>query len=138
MEALYLTSAEERLFRALPSQIIDGLEVVGEQINFQDTPARRYARLDLMKLEAGSPLRQQFESIRVDTDENSIVSIASGIDPKSLSEQDLREVFFVLGPAGMSVLISKALSLVKSSLDLDGVAALAAIRHELISSLPAR
>ena len=135
---IHLTKAEQTEFRTLPAVITAGWEVVDEQIEFLDTPERRYARLDLMKLDAGSPLQETFDALRADTDENSIVAIAECIDPQSISEHDLREVLFVLGPSSVSVLISKALMLVKTPEDMDGVAALSDIRHELIASSKAR
>lgn len=138
MAALYLTPAEERLFRALPGSVIHGYSVLSEQVTFEDTAQRRFSRLDLMQLDGGGSLRKTFESLRADTDEKSIIAIASGIDCKSMSEHDLREVFFVLGPVGMSVLVSKSLTLAETPEDMDGVAALSAIRHELIASFPSR
>jgi len=59
------------------------------------------------------------------------------IDLAEASEDDLAEMFFVLGPANMSLLLSALLAQSRTDSDMNAIASLSASRHAFYESVPA-
>jgi len=131
---LYLTPAERQLFDALASELKEGWETEEEEQSYEDSAERRQVRLDLMELDDG-----RFEDVILkcgpECSPEDLQKLVSKVDLTGLSERDLWEICFALGPDAMGFLISKLLVDVRDDDHLEGIMALTNLRHELLVSL---
>ena len=136
--SLYLTAGESKLFAALPSKLREGWDVEEERLGYHDSPERRRVRLDLMDL-----ADKRFEKIAFrcgpTCSERDLEQLVREVDFTGLSQTDLWEICFALGPSVIGYLISKILMSAKNDKEMEGVMAFSHLRHELLISLqPAR
>ena len=131
---LYLTATEQKFFSALPQKLREGWSTEAEKLTYQDTNERRQVRLDLMELDDG-----RFERAVIKCgptcSEKDLERLMGAINLKDLSERDLWEVCFALGPTAMGYIISKLLMDAKDDKQLEGAMAFSHLRHELLISL---
>ena len=136
MNTLYLTVDEKKLFDALSDGLKEGWEVEAEKQEYTDTKERYKMRLSFLKL--SDPTLLDFkEKVQNAKSEEEIKELMEGFDFKGVSQSDLAELFFALGPKDVSILMRLQLAEVKNDKDVEIVAALSNIRHELLKSLTA-
>ena len=135
MDTLFLTAAERKAFDALPQKIREWWKVEGETVTFRDSDEGRLMRYGLARFH--DPRLQSFiQQVLAQKSVSGAAALFQKTDLAGVMDEDIAELFFVLGPSGASVLVSCMLQAVKSDTDLEGVAALTVIRHSLLLSLP--
>lgn len=134
MSTLFLTAAEKKLFDALPKEVKGEWTVEEERMTFEDSPEKRQVRLRNMQLKHPklASLRNRAKSLK-SSDE--FQKLSEEIDFNAVSEDDLMELYFAMGPNILSEIIGMTLSNVKTSDGFLGVVALTAIRHSLLVAL---
>lgn len=130
MKTLYFLPQEQALFDALPDEVKGDFEVKTTEMTYEDTPEKRVARLRLLHFENSGIKDMQAKAINA-TSEEELQEIATSFDFKQLSQHDLTEIFYAMGPNVMTSLITKQLPEVKTTDDLDGVTALCTFRNFL-------
>jgi hypothetical protein len=130
---LYLTTEERRVFDALAASVREGWEVQEERPIQPDSVLQRAARLSLMRLH--DPKLQAFqEKARQLSSETDLLRLAQDMDLSGVSDDDLAELSFALGPVALSALIGFLLRSTKTEKDLQDVASLLVLRHSLIDA----
>lgn len=134
MTVLYLTPKEHLQFASAPAPLREGFDVEEETLVFRDSPAHRALRFKQLRLQdpALLALVQRASSAGV---EEELLATCRDLDPARASDRDLAELCFLIGPEGISALLFERLRTLQSAHDLDGIAALAAMRHAMLLSL---
>jgi len=132
---LHLTAAEASLFTALPAELQGGWGVEEERVMFEDSPEQLRMRVRLLRLKhpAIDAFRERVKGVQGEEDFRKLVEET---DFSSLRENEISQFFFALGPEVISRIIEAELTQVTTNEGLNDVAALAAIRHFLLVSLP--
>lgn len=130
MNTLYLLQSEQSLLDGIQSDVKDGCTVQETEMTYEDTPEKRVARLRLLHFENSGIKDLQAKAIKATT-EDELQGIATSFDFAKLSQHDLTEIFYAMGPDVMTSLITKQLPTVQTKDDLDGVAAISTFRHFL-------
>ncbi|MFA6038959.1 MAG: hypothetical protein WCV62_03475 [Candidatus Peribacteraceae bacterium] len=134
---LWLTTDERKAFDALPEAVRNGWELKEETLSFTDTPERRSARLGLVRLHDTKLLALREKVQKAATPEE-VAALLAEMDLHDVTEGDLAELFFALGPDALTLLIAPLLRDAKTDGDLDDLASLLMIRHSLLESLRLR
>ena len=135
MSTLHLTQAEREIFEGLSEQLRDGWEIALENRSGPDHRENREIRMQLLRLHDPKLLRFQKRASSV-SDPEELAGLVAETDLSEVSDADLAELFFTLGPATLTRVIGVMLQMAKTDQDLQGIAALTAIRDALLSSLP--
>lgn len=131
---LHLTKPEKQAFEALPGNLKEGWKVADEVLTYEDTEHRLSIRLELMNLR--DPQLKKFQQeAQKGPKEAEIRAMLKEISFKELNEDDLGEIFFALGPTLVGIIILEMLGTAKSDEEINGVAGMSAMRHELLESL---
>jgi hypothetical protein len=134
MDALYLTQAEQRLFQALPAALSAGGEVKDETQQYEETSRKRSIRFQIARLHDPALLR--FREKALDTkSEDEFRALVQSVDLGKISERDMGQLLFALGPNGLSVIISGILKNAVKAEDIAMAASFSELRHELLASL---
>ena len=134
MDTVYLTSAERSLFDALPDSVRNGWQIAEETLTVAESPAQRRMRLHLLQLR-DPKLKNFITEARGKNSVDELATFVLSMDLKGVSEADLAELFFALGPTALTLIIADSLKKVKTDDDLDGINALVTIRHSLLLSM---
>jgi len=130
---LWLTAEERTFFMTLPAELRDGWELQAETQTFTDTSERRAARLGLVRLHDPALLALRDKAKEASSPE-ALAALLAEMDLHDVTEDDLAELFFALGPDALTGLIAPLLRAAKTDGDLDDVASLLLIRHSLLAS----
>lgn len=133
MEPLFLTADERKVFDALPAAVREGWEVRAERDAVPDDAARRAMRLQLLHLHDPA-LRAFVRSAGETKDSAALTALVLGMDLKGVADADLAELCFALGPVPLTAIIADLLPKTKTDDDLEGVQAIALIRHSLLAA----
>src|SRR5262245_48973511 len=126
MTILHLTANELLVFNALPDAVRRSCVAEVFTPRFTDSEEHRWLRA------VTSPLRNAGQAdAGTAAAEKERMALAERFNPDSLSADDLRELFFLLGPEGMSLIILAALHAAKTADDLTQVEALALLRRSV-------
>jgi len=125
-KTLFLTSAERATFDALPSSLRDGWDVQSESLETYESMRQIQIRYSLADFSSHPEINSFVESIVNGGEPNMDV-----ID--SLSPEVEKEIFFVMGARGVKSLIETLLPEVANDEDVELLASLSVIRHELLS-----
>lgn len=133
MNTLYLTADEKKLFDALPAAVRDGWVIELEQRTFVDTPEKRNMRFSLVRLHDPKLLafRDRIASM---SSADALISVMKDMDMQGVSEDDLAELFFALGPNVLSVIIPALITAATTDASLEEVCSLSVLRRSLLSS----
>ena len=131
---LYLTKAEQALFEELQASLQDGWSVEIEKLTYKDDAERRQVRLDLMNIDDGH-LEAVIAKCGPNCSEEELEKLIAHVDLTKMSQKDLWEICFALGPVAMEYLISKLLIDAKTDAAIEGIMALSHLRHDLLESL---
>ena len=131
---LYLTPKEREEFEQLPETLREGWRVIEETLTFADTVERREMRLHLLRMHDPKLLALREKALALPTTD-AVVTLILESNLSGVSDADLAELFFALGPAPLSFLIPQFLTKAHSDEDLEHVAIFSGIRHSLLASL---
>lgn len=134
METLFLTGTERDAFEMLSSGLRDGWAVQAEDLVYEDTAEKRMIRMMLVRLHDPKLLALR-SSVQSGGSLDQTVSAIQSVDLKDISEDDIAELFFALGPDILSRLILLTLMEAREDVDLERVAALTLIRHSMLAAL---
>ena len=133
MNALYLTQEEKTLFDGLSADLKEGWEVEEETLVFED-PDDLYMRYQIANFP--DPVMQSLaDSARGALSPEDIQKVAAGFDFTSLSQEQMAELFFVLGTRITTGMLVTVLKNVDSDEDIEGIAGLTMIRRMLMESM---
>lgn len=133
MASLYLTKEEKKIFDALSEGVRDGWEVEEENGTFDDNAEKMRTRLALLRLH-DPKLMSLRDKASGSTDIDRIAELVQEMDLSGISEDDLAELFFALGPSVLSTIIGDLLKSATTDKDIDDLQSLTFIRHELLAS----
>lgn len=122
---LYLTAAEAARFEALAPDVRDGWVVEPETQTVYETPRQLRMRRHISRFDAQLDLRALAER----ADKNGVESVTIDDIPEAI----LPQFCFMIGARGVEMLLGHAWEEVKTDEDLQGIAALSQIRHELLA-----
>lgn len=140
MNTLFLTAEEQKTFGALPAKLREGWTVHAEQEgNLRDDAAHRAMRLQLVHLH-DPKLKEFIQRGSALTDAHALAEFVASADLHGVEDGDLAELCFALGPVPLSGIIAILLAQAKHDDDVEGIQALALIRHSLLVAMvsPAR
>lgn len=134
MHTLYLTGEEGKKFSVLPEAVRSTFSVEKETLTYKDSPKRRGVRFSL--LQATDPQVQAVKDVALSskTDEE-FLEAAKAVDMRKVSEEQIADVLFALGPDVIGHFLVNLLSHAKTSDDMELIAALSEARHAMLSSL---
>lgn len=131
---LHLTAQERAIFDSLPEKLREGWEMEEEKFTYHDTPERMRMRIELMRVHDPKLLEFQKKASQVRSREEFLI-LAKSTDLSGVSHADLAELFFVLGPEPVSLIVQRLLQEAKADVHLELLVALTAIRHAQLSSM---
>ncbi len=136
MNELFLTAVEQKLFDALSSDLREGWNV--ELESDSPTETSEHIRMRLYLLQLNDPKLVSFrERIKACETSDALAAQIAKMDLSGVSDEDLAELFFALGPNALSFLIADGLTNAKTDTDLDAIEALMLIRHSLLTAMHA-
>lgn len=133
MNTLYLTEKEQKLFSALPGEKKSGWNTEVESCVIIDTEEQRMIRLHLLRVHSATA-QSLADHLRSAGDAAAMIQIAKGADLSLLSEEDLQQIFFAVGPVIITRILGEVLFSVRNDEDIEFVAALSLVRHAILSS----
>jgi len=120
------------VFEALSAKLRDGWEVELEHGDIRDDAAHRAMRLQLLHLHDPTLLAFVKRGSTLN-DVDAIVALMSTTTLKNVSDADLAELCFALGPVPLTRIIGDLLKQAKTDDELEGIQAIAFVRHSLLS-----
>jgi hypothetical protein len=133
MHTVFLTREEKKEFLSLPTQYQDGWQVEEETIPFADSEESWRLRRDLLTF-SDQGLKGIEEKVRSAASQEEVERAVENLQLSGLSDADLAELFFALGPVALSAIILRLLPLARSDDDVASLAAFTVIRHNLLLS----
>ncbi len=134
MKAIYLTKEEELVFNKLPLESRKQWKVENEVVDYVDTDEQRKIRIELLSL--NSPALQSLKkNLLVAVSDDQIKKIMIEADISQISDGDLAELFFAMGPTVPGFIILQLLHEVLAAKDIEAIHALSVIRRNLLLSL---
>ena len=134
---LRLTKAEEKLFRALPDAVRDGWQVEEETLTYDDKPENRILRLQFINF-TSPPMVAFAQKARAAKSKEALAALVeSELNIASMSNDDLGQLFYALGPDVVTQLITEILRVAKDDEAILTVASLGKIRHVLLKNFTA-
>lgn len=134
MYTLHLTKDEQKLFAKLPAELTKDLSVVAETLTYEDSPQRRKIRLKQLTIVDAS-LKKFLQTAALASSEKEFGSMISALDLDSISENDIAEILFAIGPDGIAFMISQALSNAQGKDAMELACTLSLVRHEMLEAL---
>lgn len=130
---LYLWPGEKQAFDGLPEELKRGWNVEEETLDAFERPEELRMRYQIAKFDDPS-LRKLVHAAREAKTPEEFEGIAAAFDFSALPRERVAEIFFTLGTKLMGKMILHALLNVGSDEDLEGIAALAHVRHLLLEA----
>lgn len=133
MNTLYLTADEEELFDALPDTLKEGWKTEKQEIEYVENPEELYLRYKIARFT--DPMLEAFVlAVREAKNVGDFEKAASSVDVSAYSQEQLAELFFVLGVGVMSAMVVYVLKNAANDEDLEGIATMTDIRRMLMES----
>ncbi len=132
MNTLYLTQQEKKTFDAWSNDLRNGWQVTAERDIPADTPAKLQMRLQLMHLRSPS-LKSLAQGILPSMAPADVQKLLSAASLKDASDADLAELTFAMGASGLTNVIAAMLATAKTDAELEQLAILTTLRHQLLS-----
>ncbi len=131
---LYLTDAEKKAFSSLSEALREGWKTEDETLTYTDTQKNREMRFMITRFHDPKLLavRDKFKTVKSDEE---FLALMKSIDLGAISEADLGQITFALGPDAIGALILSTLRSADSDADLLMASNFSALRHELLESL---
>lgn len=104
-----------------------------ENISYEESEAKQRVRCKFMKL---SPkIQKSMSSVASAVSPEGMEKWVASLDLQSLTDDDIRELFYALGPVSIGRILERTIPLVQSDTDLEAVAAIAVLRHVIFTPL---
>lgn len=133
MDILFLTTAEHALLLQRFPHFTDSYTYAEETHTFTDSARRMMLRLSLVRLRSPSLIRLR-DAISTAATLEDAVAIIAGHDLKGVPDEDLSQIVFALGPDVIGQVIWMLIRKISDVKDLDHVAVLSFLRHEVLSA----
>jgi hypothetical protein len=134
---LHLTKGEEKLFRALPDDVLNGWQVTEETLTYADTAQKQSIRLSMLRVR--DPKLVAFREAAAQCKSTAeFVKLLAESDLRGIGAEDIAHLFYAVGPHVLSAFVLALLSEAKNDKDIARVADIAAARHLLLTSLQPR
>jgi hypothetical protein len=134
MPTLHLTAHERELFDALTPALREGYEIVEESLRFEDTPERQKLRLESLHLTSPA-LKAMGDKLSGEMSLDEMAAVFDSFNADKMTDSDLGQLFFGVGPGVMSFYVREYLKAVKDDEDLMNIVALTQLRHIVLESL---
>ncbi|MCF7844498.1 MAG: hypothetical protein K9M03_01565 [Kiritimatiellales bacterium] len=134
MNILHLKPAEKELFKKLSKELQEGWSVEEESQSYEETPEKSNVRLRLLRVH-DPKIASFMDAAEKKKDANDLAELVLDTDLSGVSEAEIAKLFFVLGPTPLGKIIEALMQTVSEDNDIKDIAAIATIRHELLSSL---
>lgn len=125
MEPLYLTKPEQDLFMKLPQKLREGWKVEVESGSAYESDA-------VLSMRGRMASFAEFPAVQALVDRMQKGEKPENLSLKDVPETVLPELCFTIGARGLSVFIGTLLKEVKSDGDIEGLAGLSLLRHEML------
>jgi hypothetical protein len=129
---IYLTSDEQRAARKLLVDHGSGFTVQEETGTFEDSEEAVAVRRSLVKFEDPT-LKSLLPLLAKAKTEAEAKKLLEGVNMDELSDADIAEFFFLVGPEFVSLQIGLLLVSAASAKDLEAITALSDVRHTLFA-----
>lgn len=133
---LYLTADERKLFTALSAKLREGWEVKEEKGKYEDSPERQEIRYELLKLNKAK-YKKIVDKANTVRSQEEFHSFVMDVDFSSMTQDELIDVLFTVGPDIVSLLISHGIATAKEDSDVELIAAFTNFRHLVLASYSA-
>lgn len=133
MDTLYLLASERALCERLPVGVREGWTVADERGTYRDSAAAQRYRLQFVRLH-DPKITDLVARLLQEKDPSEAARLIQEMDLEDVSDADLMELFFAMGPTLLTHLISSLLPTVSSDAELERVVALTNVRHALLSN----
>ncbi len=133
VDILFLTSVEFSLLKQRFPQFADVYTHAEEVHTFTDSARRMMLRLSLVRLRSPA-LIQLRDTITSAQTLDDAVSIIAKHDLAGAPDEDLSQIVFALGPTVLGQVIWKLIRQARSMSDLEQIAVLSFLRHEILSA----
>jgi hypothetical protein len=133
VDILFLTKAEYGLLRQRFPRFSEHYTYAEENHTFRDSARRMMLRLSLVRLRSASLIALRDKITAAKTLEDA-VSIIAEHDLKGVPDEDLSQIVFALGPDVLSQVIWMLIRKTGSIHNLEQVAVLSFLRHEILSA----
>ena len=134
MHTLYLTADEKKLFEKLPGKLREGCEVKDETQTYKDSSARQTLRLEVIRLHDPKVKALQQTALAAKS-EAELMKIVEEADLSGISDRDLTQLLFALGPEAIKGIISTMFAKAQKNEDIEQIAAFSALRNGMFESL---
>ena len=104
MITTYFTPQESKAFAALAAPLREGIAVEQETLTYADTLEDRQVRFEVMRLHDSALLSLRSRVLEVTSDQD-FLSLAKSIDLSKMSDHDMTQLLFALGPDAMTAII---------------------------------
>ncbi len=132
MNTLYLTAGERGIFAKLSDALREGWNAEDEKGDFSDSEEKLSMRMALLRLHDPKLLDVQKQAAGLSSEK--LAALLAQTNLKGVSDDDLAELTFAIGPSILSKLIAGLLLQVKTDEELEDISALTLIRHSLLQS----
>lgn len=133
MNILHLTPSEQALFEALPSALREGWMIESETRSYVDTPDKMEIRMALLRLHDPKLIALR-EKTATAKNADEVAAIIGETDLHGVDDDDLASLFFALGAETISKLIAFMIPKASTDKDVEGITALALIRHAILNA----
>lgn len=130
--ALILTTAEKKIFAALPQELRRDFAIEAEELTFKDSDEKRAIRMRNMKVSNPALKKLQEQGKKKQFTEAELKKSAETIDLSGLGEKDVMELAFAWGPEVFTLMIGVALKGAKTADDMSAALGLTRLRHGLL------
>ncbi len=127
-KTLFLTTDERALFEKLPKKLKDDWNVHEEFGKYEDTAETKQIRFELLRLR-GPEFKGIMEQAEHVGSEKMFQEFVNSVDLSFMSEDQLIDIFFMLGPDVLSALVAHGIERARESEDMEMTAAIAKFRH---------
>lgn len=134
MDELFLTSGEEAVFAALPTELKKGWGIEKETYVFKDTPARAILRFQMLRVHDPALLKAKQRIEKAKTKEET-QEVLKTLDFSKIGDHEFSKLLFALGPDALGLMIVDVLTNAASKADIEVAAALSGLRHLMLESL---
>ncbi len=130
---LLLTADEKKTFDALSAPLKEGWKTQNETITTYERPDELFMRYKIAHFNDPA-CKALATAARSATSAKDFEKIAGTFDITKVSQEQMAELFFVLGTRVISAMLASLLAKAKDDEDMEGIAGLTAIRRMLIES----
>lgn len=124
---MYLTATEEVLWQKLPASLREGWEVTEEA-------HIAYERPEELRMRAHIASFQKHPAVQALTQKLAGGASVEEVSLDDIPEDVLPDVYFTMGAAGVKTLIGALLPRIQTDQDVEGLASLTEVRHELLAA----